>query len=112
MTYLDDYPPEILRRICESMLPQGMTFSFEERTGNCNSGYSLVWVIWADVPPHHRIVVRRRIRVPYIRRGDEKCSACAPTKESWENHNLAQDMHFRLLRVCKNIANEARGKPA
>jgi len=84
-----------------------MTFSFESRTGNWNSGYRLVWVVRAAVPPHRRSIVRGSIWVP---RANERCFACIPTQKSFEDHSLRQDMHIGLLRVNKTIAAEARGE--
>jgi hypothetical protein len=112
MTRLDDLPPEILRRICEYALPQGMTFSFEDRVTNSNSGHRLVWVVWAAVPPHDPVVVRCRIWIPpaYHRRGSKKCTVCTLTKRTCENHNLNRDMHLGLFRVNKSISSEALGK--
>lgn len=56
MSRLDDLPPEILRRICEYALPQGLTFSFEE-THPAWGGDRLVWIVWAARRLHERVIV-------------------------------------------------------
>lgn len=105
MTCLEDLPPELLRRIFEYALPQGLTFSFErQRYHALDSEHR--WNVFAARRPHPSALVVGELNHPRKKKRSE-CKMCLPLV--CKHDDIANDMQTALLYINKAIASEARG---
>lgn len=101
MSFLEDLPPELLRRIFEYTLPQDLTFSFEQARPAKDG--SPLWTLFAAKGKHARAVITNGLPYGYL----DYCEICATV--NCIHDDVAKDMHTGLLNVNKDIASEARG---
>lgn len=87
---LEDLPPEILRRVCEYALPQGLKFSFQQRDPDEDSDPS--WSLYVEGRHQRRDICK-------------DCGSWQPCKHD----SIVDEVHTSLLYINKCIAAEARG---
>lgn len=103
MIRLHDLPPELLRRVCEFALPQGLKFSFHR---DAESDSSVPWSFHiaegngpaVDVTSYRAMLGKSR------KSGLDTVRRC-------RNQDLIEEVQTALLYVNKVISAEARGKP-
>ncbi|KAF3052856.1 hypothetical protein E8E11_010209 [Didymella keratinophila] len=101
MVCLDGLPLELLRRVCEFAVPQGLTFSFDSLDGgNDADGKWSLHVAEGNSTPVS-VASHRAIRC-YMMEGRPHGAA-----RLW-NHDLVDQVQTALLYVNKVIAAEAR----
>ncbi|KAJ8107376.1 hypothetical protein OPT61_g8913 [Boeremia exigua] len=97
---LDALPTEILRRISEYVMPQGLVFSFQQRRTSKTSK-DLSWRFYAAEPGHEPNKVYDTKSLV------KKCKRC---DGYYLKENFQAEMQLSLLYVNKTISTEARGK--
>ena len=106
-SFLEELPPELLRRIFEYTLPHGFTFSFERVADSwcvlAARGKHTQWVLSKNPEGFYRTKNRRRVI-------HDACTVCNPATDCKEI--IYQDeMQMVLFFVNKAFAKEARGEP-
>ena len=94
---LDDLPAEVLRRICEYTLPQGLELSFREDTTAAE--VQSPWRLFAEEP--NEVPIRVHL-LQYLRICEDSGCVCMTF--------YTKRMQTGLLKVNKYIRAEARGK--
>lgn len=96
MVRLVDLPPELLRRVCEFALPQGLTFSFHrDEEDDSNSSWSLQ-IDEGDGT--------------YREMPEAMGQKGSSTLKRFQKEALTEEVQIPLLYVNKVVAAEARGK--
>lgn len=95
-SYLNDLPPELLRRILEFTLPQGLTFTFFYTRKGRGTRILMAKEIRMSIGGYKRAFYKSR------------CNSCAIGK-SCDNTDRVFHLTTPLFHVNKKLSSEARG---